>query len=363
MPDTAAVTQPQPAPSPTVKLVSGPAFELVAELAAFASGPARASLESGKTWIRDVRRLAGPDLLRRVERWAFPLYTELAPIVLDAGAPFEPGDVVEALRSHPAEAIRRRLLGAESPPNRAMVSDGAFDRALGGNRRARAEVRRTLGLNPPARQSIDRLLTNEPDSVKDEIVSIVDDWATRVFPTFADRANSLVRRDIEAKQRLFGEASAAEALRVSTNGVEFDLAGWATEIILIPTVALRPFIAPVESGTRQLVLCSVADEAFDDDPVAPPRRLVKVTAALGDEVRLRILHELAAADLTAAELALRIGVERTSLHHHLGVLRSAGLVAARAEGVQSWRYSRRSDGISGVSTALNRYLGPSSQRD
>ena len=359
MPDTAAVTQPEPATPPTVKLASGPAFELVAELAAFASGPARASLESGKTWIRDVRRLAGPDLLRRVERWAFPLYTELAPIVLDAGAPFEPEGVVEALRRHPAEALRRRLLGAESPPNRAMVSDGAFDRALSGNRRARAEVRRTLGLNPPARQSIDRLLTTDPESLKDEIVSIVEDWRSRVFPTFADRANSLVRRDLGAKQALFREVPEDEALRVSTNGVEFDLAGWATEIILIPTVALRPFIAPVESGSRQLIMCSVADEAFDDDPVNPPRRLVKVTAALGDELRLRILHELAGADLTAAELAARIGVERTSLHHHLGVLRSAGLVAARAEGVQSWRYSRRTDGITGVSTALNRYLDSS----
>ena len=359
MPDTAAVTQPEPTSPPTVQLASGPAFELVSELAAFASGPARASLESGKTWIRDVRRLAGPDLLRRVERWAFPLYTELAPIVLDAGAPFEPEGVVDALRRHPAEALRRRLLGAESPPNWAMVSDGAFDRALSGNRRARAEVRRTIGLNPPARQSIDRVLTTDPESLRDEIVSIVEDWRSRVFPTFADRANSLVRRDLGAKQALFRQVPEDEALRVSTNGVEFDLAGWATEIILIPTVALRPFIAPVESGSRQLIMCSVADEAFDDDPVNPPRRLVKVTAALGDGLRLRILHELAGADLTAAELAARIGVERTSLHHHLGVLRSAGLVAARAEGVQSWRYSRRTDGITGVSTALNRYLDSS----
>ena len=81
MTDTAAVVTAHDAP--TVTIVSGPAFELVAELAAFASGPARASLESGKTWIRDVRRLAGPDLLRRVERWAFPLYTEVVPIALD----------------------------------------------------------------------------------------------------------------------------------------------------------------------------------------------------------------------------------------------------------------------------------------
>ena len=275
MPDTAAVTQPQSPSSPVVTLVSGPAFELVAELAAFASGPARASLESGKTWIRDVRRLAGPDLLRRVERWAFPLYAELAPIVLDAGAPFDQAAFVDALRRHPADGLRSRLLGAESPPNQAMMSDGAFDRALAGNRRARVELRRTLGLNPPARRSIDRLLMTDPESIQDEIVSIVEGWGSRVFPTFSERANALDRRDVEAKQALFRDVPADEAIRVSTNGVDFDLAGWATEIILIPTVALRPFIAPVESGSRQLILCSVADEAFDDDPVAPPRRLVR----------------------------------------------------------------------------------------
>ena len=80
--------RPQPGADPPVRVVSGPAFELIAELAAFESGPARAALESGKTWIRDVRRLAGPELIRRVDDWAFPLYAELVPIALEAGEPF-----------------------------------------------------------------------------------------------------------------------------------------------------------------------------------------------------------------------------------------------------------------------------------
>ena len=68
--------RPQPAPRPeagsgpepafpSVRVEAGPAFELIAQLAAFASGPARASLDSGKPWIREVRRLAGPELSRR----------------------------------------------------------------------------------------------------------------------------------------------------------------------------------------------------------------------------------------------------------------------------------------------------------
>ena len=214
-------------------------------MAAFEIGPARASLESGKSWIRDVRRLAGAELIRRVDGWAFPLYAELAPIALEAGEPFAIEGLVERIRSLPADRLHRRLLGVESAPNRAMLSDGAFDRALAGNVRARAEVRRTLGLNPAARKSIDRLFATPPETLQIQIADIVESWAATVFPAFAEDALRLIERDVRDKERRFRALPAIEAVRAATNGVEFDLTGWGTEIVLVPTVALRPFIAPV----------------------------------------------------------------------------------------------------------------------
>lgn len=38
-------------------------------------------------------------------------------------------------------------------------------------------------------------------------------------------------------------------------------------------------------------------------------------------------------------------------------VRSAGLVTVKAEGVQSWRYALRAEGIAGASAALTGYLG------
>jgi DNA-binding transcriptional ArsR family regulator len=131
-----------------------------------------------------------------------------------------------------------------------------------------------------------------------------------------------------------------------------------TEIVVIPTVALRPFLAPVEFESTEVFLCSVADDAFDDDPAAPPRRLVKLAAALGDELRLRILHTLADGELTASEIADRLSVERTSLHHHLGILRSAGLVSIHDDGIHGWRFTRRAGSVDDVGVALSAYLGP-----
>lgn len=347
---------------PPVRIVSGAAFEIIAELAAFASGPARASLESGKPWIREVRALAGPDLIRRVERWAFGTYTELASIVLVTAAPYDPHQLVGALRALPPDALRRRLLGAESAQNRSMVSDGAFDRGLAGDAPARAELRVALGPNRPARQGIDRLLSTSPEAVQQEIAAIVEEWTSRVFPAFAADALAIIGRDADAKQRLLEASPAQDVLRISTNGVDFDPGAWVTEIVVVPTVALRPFLAPVEWGSIEIFLCSVADEAFEDDPAAPPRRLVKLAAALGDELRLRILYALADGEMTASEIADRLGVERTSLHHHLGILRSAGLLTIRDDGVRGWRFARPPEGVADVGAALKEYLDASPRR-
>jgi DNA-binding transcriptional ArsR family regulator len=347
----------EPDAYPPVRIVSGPAFELVAQLSAFTSGPARASLESGKPWIREVRELAGAELIRGVERWAITLYGELASVALEAGPPYRPEQLVRQLRAMKPGLLWQRLIGAESAPTRAMLSKGAFDRAIAGDPAARAEIIGELGVDASARQSIERLLATRLELVQAEIAAIVETWARRVFPAFAEVALTLIGRDVETKERLFGETPAREALLVASNGVQFDPNGWATEIVVVPTVAIRPFIVPVEWRSTSIILCSVADEAFDDDPAAPPRRLVQAAAALGDALRLRVLHELGSAELTASELADRLGVDRTSLHHHLGILRSAGLVTVRAEGLQSWRYAARADGITGTAEALTGYLG------
>ncbi|HEX5824792.1 MAG TPA: metalloregulator ArsR/SmtB family transcription factor, partial [Candidatus Limnocylindrales bacterium] len=296
-----------------------------------------------------------------VERYSLSVYAELAAIALDAPGQHGVDDLDRALAAHPADRLRRRLLGAESVPNRGMVSDGAFDRAIAGDTAARAELRSTLGLDRTARQAIDRLLDAAPKATRDDIVAIVAEWGSRVFPRFGPAALVAIGRDVEAKRLLLdGDVSGRAALAAATNGVELAPSAWATEIVIVPTVALRPFIAPVESGQTAIIVCSVADDAFDVDAAAPPRRLVKVAAALGDELRLRVLHVLRDEELTASEIAERLGVDRTSLHHHLGILRSAGLLAIRDDGVRGWRYALRRGGLRDVGSALESYLRPPS---
>lgn len=343
---------------PPLRIVHGDAFERIAELAAFTSGPARASLDAGKAWVRDVRAAAGPELLGRVERYGLNVYAELATIALEAPEPRGERELLAAIDALEPGAFQRRVLGADSAMSRAIVSEGAMDRAIGGDRAARAELLALTGPDRRARRSIERVLSLEATSLRDEIRGIVAEWVERVARRFSAPSRAAIERDVEARQAAAGRGPAGDRalLASATRGVTYEPPDWIGSIALVPVVAIRPFVVPLELRETAIFLVPVADESLAADPSAPPRQLVKLAAAMGDELRLRALRVLSDEALTASEIAERLGVDRTTIHHHLGILRSAGLLAIRDEGVSGWRYSVQDEAVRGVGPALDGYL-------
>jgi DNA-binding transcriptional ArsR family regulator len=68
-----------------------------------------------------------------------------------------------------------------------------------------------------------------------------------------------------------------------------------------------------------------------------------VLRALADPVRLAIVRQLAAADHEIACGALTVPVTKSTITHHLGILRQAGVVAGRQEGTTRFNSLRRKD--------------------
>jgi len=81
-------------------------------------------------------------------------------------------------------------------------------------------------------------------------------------------------------------------------------------------------------------------------------------AALGDEVRLAIVDELAESDLAPVELQERFGIASNLLAHHLEVLERAGLVErSRSSGDGRRRYLHlRRDALDGMRPGFTRPL-------
>jgi DNA-binding transcriptional ArsR family regulator len=109
-----------------------------------------------------------------------------------------------------------------------------------------------------------------------------------------------------------------------------------------------------------IMIYPVADESVSADSDAPPLRLVRLTKALADEKRLRILRALAEKPASLMELAEMFEVPKTSMHHHMITLRSAGLVTV-SPGPKDKEYRLRNDVLPGLATMLAGYIATPSR--
>jgi len=82
-------------------------------------------------------------------------------------------------------------------------------------------------------------------------------------------------------------------------------------------------------------------------------QLARVAAALGAEARLQLLEYLAQAERSVDELAAMAGLSVANCSRHLQVLRAAGLVNARKEGLRV-HYSVAGDDVVSLYSALQR---------
>ncbi|MGW3996680.1 ArsR/SmtB family transcription factor [Amycolatopsis sp. NPDC004772] len=82
-------------------------------------------------------------------------------------------------------------------------------------------------------------------------------------------------------------------------------------------------------------------------PIAHPAReeitVEGVLRALADPVRLAIVRQLAATEHEVACGALTVPVTKSTITHHLSILRQAGVVAGRQEGTTRFNSLRRND--------------------
>ena len=123
---------------------------------------------------------------------------------------------------------------------------------------------------------------------------------------------------------------------------------------------MRPWNSESEMSDTVIFCYPVAEESITADKNAPPARLVKLAKALADERRLRILKKLATGSYTLPEMAEDLGVAKTTLHHHVITLRSAGLVRMN---LSDNRWSLRPYMLNNVGELLNSYLREPSLRE
>ncbi len=304
------------------------------------------------SWFDQAEASAGPALKSGLDRLAGvpQVWLGLIGPALELGDRRSAAALAQAVRDDP-EATRRRLADAvcehcHTPEERDLVAA-----AVAGDAAAMARVAAGDGCPTPVplQKLLRRPAAEVAGVIADTLLGFVDD----VFGDGEDVA-PILKHDAEHKRALAMTMDPAQLVEIATNGVTFTMVPEVDRIVLIPSVILRPWVTITDHERTRVFCYSVAEEHLEADADTPPAWLVEVYKALGDERRLRILRILKDGPASLADITTRTSLAKSTVHHHLSVLRRAGLVRITL-GTDS-EYSLRGDAVPEAARLLAGFL-------
>lgn len=338
------------------EVVASPVVDFLISLQTFQSPEGKDTYDVGPGWFDEVRMKASADLLATVNRIGLVGWGTVIGYALVQGRVRDVASLLEGIDAMPAADVWTMLAGAHMPMLVDRVGPDAFPRAAAGDPAAREKIAGALQyLFGEEHSTADlHLLEMTPEETKDLVLAVLRGWYREVWAAGEREVSAVLERDAAAKvtQR---RAIAGEALVESaTNGLVFEQEPWIRRVILSPHLAMRPWNVTCVHDDALIVAYPAADESLNVDRAAPPARLLRLHKALGDEKRLRILKVLTGTSATLQELADAVGLAKSSTHHHMVILRSAGLVKTTLS--DDNRYTLRRETIPEASGMLAAFL-------
>ncbi len=286
----------------TVSFTSGEGYELVVAAVAVADERWRSVLTSGESTYL-AARAAGRELVRDAGRVGRLGWINLLPLL--------PG----------TDGSRAALLGAVSD----LDPDDLHQVVLGARR---TEPPRSSELTAWSRRT-------EPREVRDTCLRVLGDLPDPA--AVAHAVDDLSGRPEEVLERV-------------APGVRYDAV--AGDLVLAATVAVHPVIVVVDQPGTTVVAHPPLADGEPDDAAARLRLLAR---AAGDQTRMRVLQELRRGERTLPELCEAMAAPRTTLLHHLALLRGAGLIDVLVAEPHPNTYRLRESGFDDLARAARAF--------
>lgn len=343
---------------PTLTLRASPAAEYLRLLGVLVDQDERLPYDIGAERIRRLRDGLPDGALARLHDVDDQPKTFHVLSLLAADLP-EPGgidDLLALLHDDPS-AGWRLLLGHNAAGGHGRGDATLAERIAAGDDEAIAEVA-SWADDGELPRAIERLLSVDPETHGRALVDAIH-TARPTWDEVEDESLSAMTRDAAYRQQQREDgASVADIVVEATNGYALPTDVVTTEVVLMPTYWLRPWIVVARHGTTELLTSIVADEFLALPSEAPSPALLKLFKALSDEGRLKLLRRMSTGPISLTEACEELDVAKATAHHHLATLRQAGLVVLQGEG-RDKRYGLRADPPDAARDALAAYVQPS----
>jgi DNA-binding transcriptional ArsR family regulator len=178
---------------------------------------------------------------------------------------------------------------------------------------------------------------------------VVRQFAKELFAKREGDLMTRLRRETVAGRSALDSADPEKSIASVTGGYVYEREPWHERVILIPQLAAPPWLLLCEHrGAR--IICYPARGAADSESELRQRAL-RVGRALSDEKRIEILRRLAHGDATLNDLVRETGLVKSTVHHHIAQLRSAGFITVDGD-TRGLTYRLSPEGIASGQAAL-----------
>jgi DNA-binding transcriptional ArsR family regulator len=306
----------------------GEAYEALSAIAMLTGDEPEDSYEVGPSWFTQTRRAASSNLKAAIKKLVGrtgPRWFLLLGLTHEAGGRRDVASLVSRLRKSRAEDVLLALLGGHLPRLRLDEGRRLVMQAIAGDLEAAAGV--AARSMPGERRVVEQLSALGPVSAKALTIEVLERWDIEVFAAGRTEWSAV----LEANARTLDQASSRlrpeELIDRATGGITYEGEAGIDRVLLVPSLVNRPWIVISEWDSTKIFVYPVSPGVAGAGD--PEREMVRVYRALGDDTRLRILHEMAGGDRRITDLARSLGLAKSTIHSHLVILRTAGLVRFR----------------------------------
>lgn len=265
---------------------------------------------------------------------------------------------IETIESRIGETDRKRFEEAADLP----FSDYDLLYALILERDENANIEQFLNElgNAPVNVLLHKLKPYIPNVNNDDITRLqtyaplLTLWNQEYFRHIEAQYVTLLEEDAEEKLALVQKMEPESLVEYASGGVVLDPGLPINKVVLLPSIHFRPINTYCFYERTLLIQYPLDLPELDEDE--PPVCLLRLTRALVNPERLRLLRYLADQPKSLQELVEELHESSETLMHHLMRLRVAGLLCVHLVDRDTEKFSIRPDGASELQIFLESYI-------
>jgi DNA-binding transcriptional ArsR family regulator len=266
-------------------------------------------------------------------------------------APTDARTFVDRLGDVDSLELRRHLVGVYVPAWVALVGAETLEQSAAGDPTAIE----TLLEHPRyyagrARESLSVLLRVSAEETKPRLLTALRLFADEVFAPIESELMTTLEAEADETRRRAEALAPHDLIAEVTRGYLYDPEPEFERVVLVPHLAARPLLLLCQYRDARVICYPLEHERLGAEATLA-ERATALGRALGDVKRIRILRRLAEGKATLDELATTAGLAKSTTHHHLTHLRTAGLVTLGGNARGYW-YALRPEGLAAAQHTL-----------